>query len=397
MTQSPTHIPHTPQVQVQVNDACTGFLLKVLNPPNYGFTNPDGTFYRPSHSEIWKQFFGRLNIFASKKNWLAFTSWSAAIGLSAFTIAFLIYHFSWPLFFVGLVYSMVALGSHGTIYLHRYSTHRAYTFRNNFWRFICRNLSIKVIPEEIYVISHHVHHSISEKPGDPYNTAGGWLYCFLADATHQTIATDLSEADYGRLCALMKHTGVHVNTYEQYLKYGSLANPTRTVIHYLLNWGFWFGAFYLVGGINLAFAIFGMSAIWAFGVRTFNYEGHGKGKDRRREGVDFHTKDLSVNQVWPGYVAGEWHNNHHLYPNGARSGFLPHQLDLAWLFIKSWHVLGAVSSYRDFKDDFYEKHYLPYLKSKDKLPSGASISIAPLIAPQVDEAVIEEAVSVPVV
>ena len=66
---------------------------------------------------------------------------------------------------------------------------------------------------------------------------------------------------------------------------------------------------------------------------TYNFEGHGKGKDKRKEGIDFNTKDLSINQVWPGYAAGEWHNNHHLFPKSARNGFLPYQLDLPWVYI----------------------------------------------------------------
>jgi fatty-acid desaturase len=65
---------------------------------------------------------------------------------------------------------------------------------------------------------------------------------------------------------------------------------------------------------GLACAVFGSAGIWAVGVRTFNYEGHGKGEDKRRDGVDYNREDMSINQVWPGYVAGEWHNNHHLLP-----------------------------------------------------------------------------------
>ncbi|WP_439582777.1 hypothetical protein [Dyadobacter bucti] len=46
------------------------------------------------------------------------------------------------------------------------------------------------------------------------------------------------------------------------------------------------------------------------------------------EGVDFHSSDNSINQICPGIVAGEWHNNHHLYPN-VRVAAKPHQFDLA--------------------------------------------------------------------
>ena len=97
--------------------------------------------------------------------------------------------------------------------------------------------------------------------------------------------------------------------------------------------------------------------IWAVGVRTFNYEGHGKGADKRRDGTDFNRQDMSINQLWPGFVAGEWHNNHHLYSNSARAGFLRHQLDLAWWYIYGLYMIGAVSSYNDSRQAFYEKHY----------------------------------------
>ena len=84
------------------------------------------------------------------------------------------------------------MGTHGTLWHHRYCTHGAYTFRNAFWRVFTQNLTINVIPEEIYVISHHVHHAKSDQPGDPYNAQAGFLYCFLADVNHQPIAKDLS-------------------------------------------------------------------------------------------------------------------------------------------------------------------------------------------------------------
>jgi fatty-acid desaturase len=117
----------------------------------------------------------------------------------------------------------------------------------------------------------------------------------------------------------------------------------------------------LIGGFGLAFAIFGAAGFWAVGVRTFNYEGHGKGEDKRRHGVDFNREDMSINQVWPGIVAGEWHNNHHLYPNSARSGFKPWQVDGAWYYIKFMSMIGAVSSYRDNKAEFYADYYHPHI------------------------------------
>jgi stearoyl-CoA desaturase (delta-9 desaturase) len=234
-------------------------------------------------------------------------------------------------------------------------------------------LVIKIIPEEVYVVSHHVHHKKSDKPGDPYNAHAGFLYCFLADANHQRVSPDLSSDDYDRVRAMLAHTGVHMNSYAQYQRWGSVCHPGYTLLHYALNWAFWYGAFFLLGGHALATAVFGGAAVWAFGIRTFNYAGHGSGKDQRVAGVDFNQHDRAVNQLWPGFVAGEWHSNHHLYASSARAGFLPHQLDLPWLFIRAAAALGAITSYNDARADFYREYYDPYLRARTF--GGAAVGV----------------------
>lgn len=338
----------------------------VLQTPHYGWKDKNGKLIKPSPAQIFKEFFSRLNIFHTKKNWLPFFSWFKVLCLAPLFFLFVFKFFSLPLFIAAFVYSMILMGTHGTIWHHRYCTHKAYQFKNAFWRVVTQNLTISMIPEEIYTISHHVHHAKSDQPGDPYNAQAGFLYCFLADVNHQPIAKNLSEADYNRVAAMMKHTGVKPNTYKQYLVWGSVANPGRTVLSTLLNWGFWYAVFFLIGGNALACTLFGAACFWAVGVRTFNYEGHGKGEDKRKKGSDFNTEDLSVNQLWPGIVAGEWHNNHHLFPSSARSGFLKHQVDLAWYYIKAMSLVGAVSSYHDSKKLFLKQYHQPYLRNKNQ-------------------------------
>ena len=343
------------------------FLDHVLQAPSYGWKDTDGVFIKPTNGQIFKEFFSRLNVFRDRKNWLPFFSWFKVLCLAPFFTLFLFHFMSWYMLLAAFLYSMVIMGTHGTVWHHRYCTHGAYKFKNAFWRFFTQNLTLNVIPEEIYVVSHHVHHSKSDQPGDPYNAEGGFLYCFLADVNHQPIAKNLNEADYNRIKALMLHTGVKANTYAQYKKWGSYVNPGRAVLSWILNWSFWYLVFYLAGGHALACTLFGAAGFWAVGVRTFNFEGHGKGADRQREGVDFNDKDKSVNQLWPGFVAGEWHNNHHLYPKSARSGFKPMQLDLAWQYIRLMNRLGAVKSYKDNKKQFHELYYLPELARKKQL------------------------------
>jgi len=342
------------------------FLDKVLREPSYGWRTADGELSVPTHRQLIAEYFSRINVFRSRKNWQALTNWVFTLSLAPFFLAFCYWHFSWPLVVAGFFYSMVGMGSYGTTWLHRYGTHGAYKFKGRVWQLITRNLVIRIVPDEIYIISHHVHHAKSDKPGDPYNAAAGGLYCFLADTNHQPIAHDLTEAEYNRVCRLMATTGTPLHTYEQYLKWGTAEKPLRTYVDFLLNWAFWYGAFYLIGGHALATALFGSAIVWGFGIRTFNFGAHGSGKgaELQRDGVDFSRDNTSINQLWPGFVAGEWHNNHHLFGTSAVSGFLPYQLDLPWMYIRFMRAIGVVKDVRDHTKLFYQRHYEPYLARK---------------------------------
>jgi stearoyl-CoA desaturase (delta-9 desaturase) len=47
----------------------------------------------------------------------------------------------------------------------------------------------------------------------------------LAEVNHQGINKNLSEKDYERAAHFMKHTGVQINSYKGYQKWGSVATP----------------------------------------------------------------------------------------------------------------------------------------------------------------------------
>jgi stearoyl-CoA desaturase (delta-9 desaturase) len=321
--------------------------------------------------EIFACWLGRVNIFKTRKNWYAFSGWFFTFCLSPFVYVYFTHYFSWKTALLGFVYAMVVLGTVNIVWLHRYCTHHAFKFTHPIYRFIIRNLTIRIVPEEAYVVSHHVHHAFSEKPGDPYNAYGGRLYCFLAGELHQPIARNLSRKDYGRVVAMLNHTGLIPNTYEQYKKWGTVTNPLRCYAHYFLNWAFWYGVYYLIGGHALAVTIFGWSVAWAFGIRDFNYDSHGCGKDKRKDGVDFNRRDLSINQFFAGTVSGEWHNNHHLYPAGVRSGFLWWQLDTAYILIRFVQLFGGVTGARDYKERFLEEHYRPWRERQRRAAEAA--------------------------
>ncbi len=351
------------------------FIDRILHVPSYGWSDEKGELVVPSVKTLYGEAFSRINIFKSRKNWISMISWLMVVCMFPFFLLFIFKYFSLKLLIAFILYAMIIMGTHGTIWFHRYGTHKSYTFSHPIFRFITQNLVLRTFPEEIYVVSHHVHHAKSDKPGDPYNPMGGFMYCMLSDVNHQSIARDLTVEEYARVAGFMNHTGVWVNSYEQYQKWGSVASPLYTFGLWILNWSFWYGAFYLIGGHGLACTLFGAAMFWFIFVRAFNYTGHGKGKEMHVDGVDFDRRNLSINQMRPGLFAGEWHNNHHLYPASARAGFLPYQLDLAWIYIYSLYKMGMVSSYKDNKKDFIRKYIVgkskPLVEQKEMVEEYA--------------------------
>ncbi len=347
------------------------FIDKILKVPSYGWQDKNGDLVKPSDKQIFSEALKNINIFKSRKNWLSMVSWLMVVCMLPFFYFFITEYFSLVTFCIFIVYAMIIMSTHGTIWYHRYSTHISYAFSHPIWRFITQNLVIKTLPEEVYVVSHHVHHAKSDLPGDPYNATAGFWYCMLADVNHQGIAKDLDEAEYDRLKLFLSHTGVQLNNFKQYQKWGTLATPLYTIGIWLLNWAFWYSLLYFIGGHALACTIFTGAMFWFILVRAFNYTGHGKGEVKHIDGIDFDRRNLSINQTRPGLFSGEWHNNHHLFPGSARAGFLPYQIDLAWIYIYVLSKIGLVSSYKDSKKQFMEKYANKAKISKDLASSSS--------------------------
>ena len=326
-----------------------------MHVPGYGFAR-NGKLVTPKPSELWREFFARLNFIGDCRNWLPALSFFASLALSIPFFVFIFKYVSLPLILISGFYSYFFLNIHGTIYLHRYSSHKAFHFRNDFWTVIFKNIAIKIIPEEVFAVSHYVHHAIPEKPGDPYNATCGWLYCFIADVNHQSLARDLTEKDYGIVTKMLDHIGSPLNSYAQYRQWGSAMRPFWTIMEFVINWSLWFFLLSWIGGPSLAFAVFSGAFFWAIAIRNFNYKSHGSGQNRHRDGIEFHRDDLSMNLKMSGFAAGEWHNNHHLYPRSARAGFKSGQLDLSWVVIKTMLTLGIVTKANDDTANFRQAY-----------------------------------------
>jgi fatty-acid desaturase len=330
------------------------FLRRALKPPSYGWVS--GTNH-PSDAAIRRELLDNLAVHRDRRHFLTAFTWGVWAVLGIMLIVWAVGFASWISLAAGLAYTFLYLPQYGTFYFHRYGTHRAWRFRHPLFAWMAKHMTIRVIPEELYILSHHVHHRYADQDGDPYDPRGGWWYCFLADANHQSVAWDLDAGDYRRARAVLSHLAVRTNDYVGYQRWGMIAKPGRLVLEFVGNWVAWALVLWWLGGWPVVFGVFGWSTYWLWGIRNFNFRAHGRGGDMRVDGEDFYRGDLSVNRSLSAWLASEWHNHHHLFPRSARNGYLWWQLDVVYWVVRGLHAVGVISSYRDDTPRFFAEHY----------------------------------------
>lgn len=329
------------------------FYYKALEAPAYGYDRR-GEVYYPTKSEILREYFKRLNIFSTKKNWIAGWFFAQAIWVTLCIYLYIVYHLSWPTFlFVAAV--ILFEGYTWELIHHRGFTHGAFKFRNQFWTQVFKIINTPLYPEEIYHFAHLCHHQFSDKVGDPYCPKGGLFYIYFTDINHQQINRHLSEAEYLAVRQKLSQYCLFLNSYKQYLKWGTLAHPalfiSKSVIVCSLKFAF---IYWLLG---LAFASAFMVGLFLVGInyKAVNYLLHDNGKRHKRPGVEF-NKDDAINTWWAIITIGQWHGHHHLYPQSANTGLFKHQIDLPFLFLMLLEKLGIVTDVRDSQARFQAEY-----------------------------------------
>jgi fatty-acid desaturase len=245
-----------------------------------------------------------------------------------------------------------------TVWYHRYCSHAAFKFTKDAYTKLF--LSSNPIPfrEESYAIPHMIHHQRTEKPGDPYGPHLGWLGSYLAIESSGKINTSITEPEFARLKSSTEHIGLQANDYEQFRRFASIEN----VAHFLTRTTFaqlvWSIFIYSVAGASYVLSWYSAIFCAVFLMRDFNWRGHGGSYSRAKiPGWEFDDKSYALNQRFYGYLASEWHDNHHKYFFSANAGFLPGQIDIAFQIIKLMHRAGIVESYLDARP-LFEKECL---------------------------------------
>src|SRR6185437_8371691 len=104
------------------------FIDNLLFTPSYGWKDRVGGLIVSTSKQLWSEALSRINIFRSRRNWISFVSFLMLIGMLPFFFLFFFKYFSWYLLAAIVIYSMAIMGTHGTIWFHRYCTHKSYGF-----------------------------------------------------------------------------------------------------------------------------------------------------------------------------------------------------------------------------------------------------------------------------
>lgn len=300
---------------------------------------------------VFIKLLNHLNPF-NKKNWTTFIMFQYHLVTLPFFILTIARFRIFEILFL-LLSAVIITHVYNTVWYHRYCSHNSYLFSNKRWKLLFLWTDPLFFKEEIYAVPHFVHHEITDLPGDPYGPHLGWLVSYLATELTSRIDTDISQADYSKLLRRIDHIGLNSNSYQEFKNSGSIEIISHFLIRKIFGQVLWLSLIFLAGGIYFVFAWLGASFLASVMIRDFNWRGHG-GNFRyyKISGWEHHSTSRALNQHFYGYLASEWHDNHHLFPSSANNGFLPTQFDFSFQLVKVMKKLNVLSHYHDSKNQF---------------------------------------------
>ncbi|AFO50469.1 MULTISPECIES: delta-9 fatty acid desaturase DesA [Pseudomonas] len=228
---------------------------------------------------------------------------------------------AWQLVGITLLMTHVTIVS-VTVYLHRYSAHRALELNGalkHFFRFWLWLTTAQNTRE--WTAVHRKHHAKCETPDDPHSPVYKGLGTVLrkgAELYREEARNPETLRIYGKNCP---DDWIERNLYSRY-KLGGIA--LMAVIDLLL-----FGTI----GITIWAVQMMWIPFWAAGV--VNGLGHALGYR------NFECRDAATNLVPWGIIIGgeELHNNHHTYPNSAKLSVKRWEFDMGWAWIRLFCLL----------------------------------------------------------
>lgn len=240
--------------------------------------------------------------------------------------AFLPSLFSWSAVAVMLVLYWMTASLGICLGFHRYLTHKGLEIPGWLAYFLvfCGTLACENGPLK-WVAHHRMHHGGSDTEKDPHNAAKSFWWAHLLWMLYRH-----SEFDDPKKIA--GYTGdISGDKFYQFLDKHFIAVQVALGLLLLAIGGLSFVVWGIFVRIVLVYHATWLvnSAAHCFGYKNFELE-----------------NDLSTNCWWVGLLAcGEgWHNNHHAFPQSARHGLRPWEIDLTWLAICALRALGLAKN-----------------------------------------------------
>ena len=209
-----------------------------------------------------------------------------------------------------------------TVYLHRFSAHRALELHpglQHFFRFWLWLTTGMVTVE--WTAIHRKHHVTTETEDDPHSPRIHGLRAILLRGTefYRAGATADTVDRYGKGTP---EDWLERNVYSRFLFTGIVIVAVADIVLFR----------------SIGIVVFGVQMLWIpfFAAGVINGVGHFWGYR------NFECPDAATNIVPWGILIGgeELHNNHHTYPNSAKLSVRPWEIDLGWLWIRSFQLLG---------------------------------------------------------
>lgn len=326
--------------------------LRFICTPTFGYTKNQSTPYKPTLKEVFTELLDTVNFFKnSKRTFLAlnFAFHLLTLGTFLFFTATCL-NLKTSLFFLGSTILMCTVFH--TLWLHNYCSHQAFKWSHIAFAKIFLWINPVFLPEQGYAIAHLYHHQYSDKIGDPHGPHLGWWGNFFSIDSFSKLNTNITEVQYQTLLRRVKHIGFKMNTYPQYIKSASVENLPYFVARTITAQAFWSTFIFTLGGVPYLASWYASIFAFSFLFRDFGWRAHGGVRKKKIQGWEFDKHSLALNQRFYGYLASEWHDNHHVFPKSANYGFLPSQFQLSFQIIRGLKKIGVIRSYTDSKLKF---------------------------------------------
>lgn len=261
-------------------------------------------------------------------------NWNTIIFISLFHVGAVaaLFTFSWQILLVTLVLWWVS-GSLGIgMGFHRLLTHRGYKTPKAVEYFLtfCGLLTLEGGAIN-WVVTHRIHHSLTDEPGDPHTPRDGRWWSHVGWILRGT-AQQHEPSVMRKFAPDLMNDPIHVWMNRLYFVPLILSG---IVLFAIAGWPG------LLWGVFLRVTV-GLHATWLVNSAT-----HLWGSRR------FDTRDDSTNSWWVALLTfGEgWHNNHHAHPRSARHGLTWYEIDVNWLGISTLRLLGLARDIRVTSSD----------------------------------------------